>query len=206
MNYLAHGHRHLDDPWFVAGTALPDWLAASDRRSRLRPERIRDDGPLARGVQQHVEDDAWFHATEAFQRSEVELTALVKSVHADEPRQRSWFFGHILVELLLDAWLMEQDSTLLDRYFDALDEVAADRVVSQAEPWLTQPPSRLHAFIDLFRTHRFLDGYRTDEGLLARLNGVAGRVGLPTLVPATLPLLSEARRLVYDRAPELLTR
>ena len=206
MNYLAHGHLHLDRPWFVAGTALPDWLAASDRQSRIRSERITGDDDLAAGVRRHIADDAWFHRTEAFQRSEADLTALVREANRDEPRQRSWFFGHILVELLLDAWLMEQRPGLLDDYFAALAEVDAEKIVACSAPWVTRRPERLAAFIGVFREHRFLEGYRTDEGLLARLNGVATRVRLPSLSLDTLSLLPPARSIVYDRATKLLER
>ena len=27
MNYFAHAIRFLDDPYFLSGTALPDWLS-----------------------------------------------------------------------------------------------------------------------------------------------------------------------------------
>lgn len=36
MNYFAHGREHLDRPYFLAGTAVPDWLSVSDRGSRVR--------------------------------------------------------------------------------------------------------------------------------------------------------------------------
>lgn len=207
MNYLAHGYRFLDRPRFMAGTALPDWLGAADRRSRLRRNAIQDiPGDLAAGVRRHMDDDDWFHRTEAFQRSESDLTALVRAAHRDEPRQRAWFFGHILVEMLLDAWLMQEQPALIDAYYDALGVIDAPALVEEATPWLSRPPERLAWFIDLFRETRFLEGYRTDAELLDRLNGVARRVGLPRLSPGTLSLLPEARRLVYDRAPALLGR
>ena len=36
MNFLAHGHRWLDRPDRLAGTALPDWLSLLAPASRLR--------------------------------------------------------------------------------------------------------------------------------------------------------------------------
>jgi hypothetical protein len=206
LNYLAHAHLHLDRPWFVAGTALPDWLSASDRPTRIHRDRLPHGSDLAAGIIRHFEDDEWFHGTEAFQRSESELTTLVRSANAHEPRQRSWFFGHVLVELLLDAWLMEETPSLLDDYFDALSGLDMELLVRKTTPWMTQPPERLPHFIRVFQQNRFLDGYRTDEGMLARLNGVARRVGLPALSIDTLSLLPRAREIVYHRAPCLLNR
>ena len=36
MNYLAHGWRFSDQPYFLAGTAVPDWLSVIDRKMRAR--------------------------------------------------------------------------------------------------------------------------------------------------------------------------
>ena len=44
MNYFAHGHRFVDDPYFLAGTAVPDWLSVVDRKVRVRAAQ-RDASP-----------------------------------------------------------------------------------------------------------------------------------------------------------------
>ena len=36
MNYFAHALPFLDQPYFVAGTAVPDWLSVVDRQVRVR--------------------------------------------------------------------------------------------------------------------------------------------------------------------------
>jgi hypothetical protein len=36
VNYFAHGRRFIDDPYFLAGTAVPDWLNVVDRQVRVR--------------------------------------------------------------------------------------------------------------------------------------------------------------------------
>ena len=61
MNYLAHGWRFVDQPYFLAGTAAPDWMSVIDRRNRLRSKAaerfVEDSDPqlaaLARGVVHH---------------------------------------------------------------------------------------------------------------------------------------------------------
>ena len=139
MNYLAHGFRFVDRPWFLAGTAVPDWLAACDRRARVRRERLPADDALADGMRQHLDDDDRFHRTEAFQRAESDLTELFRSTNT----HRCWFFGHICVELLLDGWLCERHPTLLHDYFEALSDVDPAELVARVSPWLTRPPERL---------------------------------------------------------------
>ncbi|MCH8922518.1 MAG: hypothetical protein IIA67_05150 [Planctomycetes bacterium] len=36
MNFFAHGRLFLDEPYFLAGTAVPDWLNVVNRRVRAR--------------------------------------------------------------------------------------------------------------------------------------------------------------------------
>ena len=40
MNYFTHALNHLDRPYFMAGTASPDWLSVADRKVRLRPRQL----------------------------------------------------------------------------------------------------------------------------------------------------------------------
>ena len=53
MNYFAHGRPFVDDPYFLAGTAVPDWLNVVDRRVRVRSKQARlfvDSADAARGA------------------------------------------------------------------------------------------------------------------------------------------------------------
>ena len=62
VNYVAHTYRFLDDPYFAAGTGVPDWLAVADRKVRVRRKHAKplaeDSDPVtasvARGVLQRV--------------------------------------------------------------------------------------------------------------------------------------------------------
>src|SRR5688572_13291726 len=107
MNYFAHGFAFLDDPYFLAGTAAPDWLNVVHRKVRLRKEMVLPfaDGttsPLARfaaGVLRHLDDDEWFHATSGFEQSSREMTRLFRE-HLEPlgPNARASFLGHITTE------------------------------------------------------------------------------------------------------------
>lgn len=214
MNYFAHGRRFIDEPYFLAGTALPDWLSAVDRKIRLRPKSVAlfidDPDPqvaaLARGVAQHHADDAWFHATAVFTELSWQLTDLVRGVVPDDEGFRPSFLGHILVELLLDARLIADDPARLDAYYAALEtldglaiEVAVNRMAAPRET------TRLAELLPLFSQSRFLSDYAEDGRLWFRLNQVLGRVRQPPLPEAFREILPTARRLVDPRITELLT-
>src|SRR5688500_17142366 len=131
MNYFAHGRRFTAQPYFLAGTAVPDWLSVVDRRMRLPSKRARpvvdDPDPrraaLAGGVVQHHHDDRWFHQTRAFAELSLGFSAALRTWLSDDEGFRPSFLGHILVELLLDAELIRDEPEQLDRYYAALESL-----------------------------------------------------------------------------------
>jgi hypothetical protein len=213
MNYLAHSLDCLDDPYEVAGAAVPDWLGMTRPRLRCRSRHARpwvdhSDSRLAsiaRGVVRHHADDDWFHQTPAFGDLTLELARQIRRATGDSDGMRPSFLGHILLELLLDAAVHESQPELLDRYYDALAMVDA-AIVSQAIAAMTDADAgQVASIITRFRELRFLYDYADDERLLFRLNQVMGRVGLPPLGAGFLAVLPGARSLIAAHRDELLT-
>lgn len=212
MNYFAHGYRFLDDPYFLAGTALPDWLNVVDRRVRARGkharELIADDDPrvaaLARGIVQHHADDAWFHETDAFNELSWQLTALARDALPPDDSFRPSFLGHILIEILLDAELIAERPQALERYYAQLADLNGALVQATVNRISPRPTDRLAELIPLFSQERFLCDYARDDKLCWRLNQVMRRVKLPLLPPEFQGLLPRARALVAGRKQELL--
>jgi hypothetical protein len=213
MNYLAHGFPYVDDPYFLAGTAIPDWLGVVNRRMRVRSKQVAPFvnhgdprvAALAGGILQHHADDRWFHQTRAFAELNLQLTVAVRDVLSQEEGFRPSFLGHILVEILLDATLIVDDPSRLDDYYAALEQIEAGYVAQVVNEELATCESPLLAgFIAKFCSVRFLYDYVQDEKLLFRLNQVMGRVKLPPLPDALLEILPPARRDVRRRRDELL--
>lgn len=214
MNYFAHGRHYVESPYMLAGTALPDWLSVVDRRVRIRPKHVEllidaDDGrlaDLARGVQQHHQDDAWFHATPKFTELSWEFTARARRELPQDEGFRPSFLGHILVEILLDAVLIEEDPQQLEAYYAAVDSLDAEAVEQLVGQLAGRPVERIAELLPLFSRERFLSDYASDEKLCFRLNQVMRRVGLPTLPEGFRTMLPNAREQVRRSRTELLTR
>ncbi len=222
MNYFAHGQALVDMPFVMAGTAVPDWLSVVDRRVRARAKLakpwIDDADPVlagvARGVVLHHRDDAWFHQTRAFAELSMRFTLEVRQVLTEETEVRPGskghdfmghgFLGHILVELLVDAALIEHDIKQLDRYYAAMESLDPMTVSAAVDQMTTRPAGRLAEMIGLFCRERFLYDYLDDAKLWARLNRVMRRVKLPELPPSMLAVLAGARQPVRQRLAELL--
>ncbi|MCA9247951.1 MAG: hypothetical protein KDA42_12570 [Planctomycetales bacterium] len=213
MNYFAHGRHFVEDPFFLAGVSLPDWLSVLDRRIRARARRARplvesEDRRLAAfaaGVCRHHEDDAWFHGTRAFAELSLEFTLAARDVLPADEGFRPSFLGHILVELLLDAALIEDEPTTAARYYDAIDELDCELVETLAGQITGSPAAGLAPWIRRFSAARFLLDYQEDAKLCYRLNQVMQRVRLLPLPASFQTILPPARQRVRERMHELLT-
>lgn len=212
MNYFAHAFRFLDDPYFVAGTALPDWLSVVDRKVRVHTKkaapRINDFDPriaaLARGIVQHHADDRWFHGVGAFLELSTDFSRRIRAAVAPDETPRPGFLGHILVEMLLDATLIERHPARIEAYYDVVAELDAGLIEAAVGEMAGKSAAPLARFIPLFHAERFLPDYVDDDKLCLRLNQVLRRVGLPRLPDEFRHVLPEARRQVNARAEELL--
>src|SRR5690606_23144230 len=115
------------------------------------------------------------------------------------------FLAHILLEMLLDADLDRRGRVTFDAYYLALDEVDGHELQALAARLLSRPSENLAFGLSLFKSARFLFGYRDDEALVRRLGGILSRTRQPPLPRAFVELLPGARALVRERAEELLT-
>ncbi|HPM84872.1 MAG TPA: hypothetical protein PLF81_29410 [Candidatus Anammoximicrobium sp.] len=212
MNYYAHARPFLDNPYFAAGTAVPDWLSVLDRKMRVSSKAAQTlaahaDGrvaSLAAGIVQHHHDDGWFHQTRAFAELSLQLTAAVRQVLPQDDGFRPSFLGHILVEILLDASLIAAAPAQLDAYYEALNRVDPQLIGDAINQVATRPSGLWPVFIPQFRAERFLYDYLEDAKLLARLNRVMRRVQLQPLPDEFLNILPAARQAVGQRREELL--
>jgi len=212
MNYFAHAIRFLDRPWFVAGTATPDWLSVADRKVRLREKhlapflddqdrRVRE---FTAGAMQHLHDDGWFHETSAFYEVTAHVAECFRRRCESDETIRPGFLGHIFTEMLLDRLLIEDEPELLDEYYRVLSTVKGKQVEQIVNRIAPRKAERLAYFVDLFTEIRFLHDYRDNERLLERLNQVLRRVKLMPLPDVYLDAVEEAWTVIRQRGRELL--
>jgi hypothetical protein len=212
MNYFAHACPFLDDPYFMAGACVPDWLAVVDRRVRVRTFRAeplaadadRPTACVARGVMQHLRDDARFHETRAFTELALQLTVDARNRLDGDAGFRPSFLGHLLVEVLLDAALIADDPLRLETYYRRLEAVDGSRIEEAVSRMANRPAERLAWMIARFCQERILWDYLEDGKLLGRLNQVMRRVTLPPLPDDFQELFPEARQKVAGRRAGLL--
>jgi hypothetical protein len=213
VNYLAHGFRHVADPWFLAGTALPDWLRVLDRRARVPAETLAPHvdaadarvASFARGALRHHEDDRAFHTSAAFAEARHAVADVLRCVLDDADGHRPFFLSHLVVEVQLDASLAAATPRLLDDYYAALSSLAPDDVESAARVLAPSAPDGLARLVRRFVDERFLADYADPAATVRRLDRVVRGVGQPGLPHAFASAMPAARACVEARRDALLT-
>ena len=212
MNFLCHAIPYLDDPVMAVSTGIPDFLSVIDRkiraRGRLAAPFIDDADPVlrqvARGVLAHVDDDQWFHGGETFARMNLEFAVQLRDLLPGDAGFRPSFVGHILIEMLLDANVIEDQPEIGERYYAMFDEVPQDEIAASVQRITGKSTDKIPATLQRFASTRFLYDYLADDTLLMRLNQVMARVGLVALPNAVRDWLPKARQEVRLHHARLL--
>ncbi len=233
MNFLAHGIAFIEDPYFLAGTAVPDWLCVADRPVRVRsrlierylaeqtPEPPATGGSLATalqnaqshlpeecrvalGAEQHLQDDDWFHRQRSFAEVSLELSSLFRAALGPDDNFRAGFLGHIVTEMLLDRVLIELRPSLLDAYYESLAQADPLVIQNAVNQIATRTTARLAPLLPRFLQEQFLRDY-TDAGkMVFRLNQVMRRVKLPQLPDSFKEVVRQGYQVVWAAHPNLL--
>jgi len=212
VNYFSHARRFLDDPFFVAAVSVPDWMGVINRRAKAptklavpfahdQDQRVAS---IARGIIQHHHDDKWFHQCPAFVELQLSFTARLQTFVSQDRSLRPRFFGHVLIEVLLDDILISENPAQLDRYYEVAAEYDAAFISQTVNRMLTRRTGMLAFFIPLFVKERFLYDYSDDAKLLYRMNRVMKRLRLDPMPTEVATFFPEARALVRSRKSQLL--
>ena len=216
MNYFAHAFPFIvsgaEDPFFVCGLAVPDWLNVVDRKVKARSRSAKSfldsgvsetESHLARGVVQHHFDDDWFHQNRAFNELCLEFTVELREILQPDPGFRPSFLGHILVELFLDELLIRRFPSEIESYYQIIRDVDAGIVEKIVSQFSTKPAVNLEQWIGRFHQIQFLYDYADNEKLLGRLNQIMQRVKLRPLPDRLFSFFESARKRIEARVDEL---
>jgi len=218
MNFLSHAIPYLtsssfDSPLLAVSTGIPDWLTVVDRkiraRGKLAEQHVNSADPelsdVAKGILLHISDDRWFHGTQAFVETNMELALQLRDQLPGDAGFRPSFVGHILIEMLLDGLWIRDDRNHADAYYAAIRQAPPATIERCVNVITGKPTTKLAAVIDRFTEIQFLYDYLDHEKMLMRLNQVMNRVGLPPLPATIVGWLPEAQDLVESRRRPLLT-
>ncbi len=174
MNFLSHDY--VLPPGAPAltrvGSALPDLWSVLARRPlplvvqrRLEVTPGQDAIALAKGIRSHLAADAAFHGHPVFRERVAWLAPRIEPVW--QGLRHASLAAHVLVEMVLDAWIVEREPARLDDYyacFSPLQNRTAAMLSASDAPMETE----VMAVLDRFSGTQFLRDYATPEGTVDR--------------------------------------
>ena len=214
MNFLCHAMPYFDEPLIALSTGVPDWLSVVDRKIRARgryaaPFLDSDDEPtrqVAQGILHHINDDRWFHSTSAFVETNLALAVQLRDQLPGDEGFRPTFVGHILIEMLLDAFWLRNHPEIGEKYYGMFSTELTATIQKCVNKITQKPTDQLAPAIERYCKARFLFDYLDHERLLWRLNQVMKRVKLPALPDRLLPWIAQASEMIESRRRQFLTR
>ena len=134
------------------------------------------------------------------------ITAVIREQHADRPdrRMRASFYAHILLEMLLDGWILETRPGVSTQFSDAVLSLDPEVLVAETDRVSPRPVTGLGDIVERFRNPAILAGYGNDREVARRLGVMGKRVRQPDLPADFESIVSEARPLVASRASDLV--
>jgi hypothetical protein len=174
VNFLSHDFvlPPASPPLTRVGSALPDlWSLLERRPLPLVVQRRLDASPstegreLGRGIRSHLAADAAFHALPAF-RDRVAWLAPQLAPAWDGLRHAS-LAAHVLVEMILDAWIVARQPQQLDSYYDCFTSHHI-RIAAQHSASDPAMEGGVTALLNRFASIQFLRDYDTTEGTVDR--------------------------------------
>lgn len=189
MNYLAHyvaAQRRSTYPDFLLGSVVPDIVGAWNRQYKFFRKAVaehleRPDDALWRGIDHHLRSDAIFHRMSFFKEANDRLFQSFLEHLRPYTDARIFFLSHVSVEFLLDHMILETRPGLAEIFYADLSRSDLARIARVLAGHFDTDPRPLMSHFQHFLRLRFVDAYRSLDGLLNGLNGMLRRAGQPTL-------------------------
>lgn len=152
-----------------------------DSNQRIKtPKNLGDSASSAKikaGLLDHILVDKIFHNSEYFKsQTKVLQNGLGKMGFVGLTRHH-YFFAHILLEILLDRYLIEQYPSLIQDFYTLCGEITEDDLNAYfKEEGYSLAPKEFYTFFEWFCSSQFMYSYTSDVGVTGIFNSIHKRV------------------------------
>ncbi len=173
MNYFSHYYvlPSYDDAYLALGSILPDMVRNAKTEFLLlstENEQNKRHNSLTKGIYSHIEIDKSFHNSVFFLENTKNFASQLRMNSKIGMSKYTQFYAHILIELLLDHWLITQYSNLLDQFYRQLQLIDHSEIDAYFNKYL--PSQDVELFwerLQKFMNRQYLKDYHS-------LNSVVG--------------------------------
>ena len=184
MNFLSHFYFDRESNpktrgYHTLGTVLPDLLKNADKSINIHPEKLSSTDHLISeiisGWKKHLEVDRYFHSSEYFIEHSSQLRKLLAPAIAGSP-VKSFFLGHITLELILDNLLLTTNKVSADNFYEHLgfcDQGVIDNFLHFSGLAET---GQFFRFYESFVRNRYLHTYTDTQQIAYALRRICMRI------------------------------
>lgn len=185
MNFLSHFYLHRDysDNCFTVGLTMPDVLGFHTQGARVHEKFLRMQATiehdtctlsLIKGMVIHLSIDKWFHGLTLFREAITKVQDLYQTFSKGR-ENFSHFFSHVLVEILIDRYLLSIEPDLADKFYESYKTFDFTCVVPFLSKIKNFNEGRFLSLTDKMKTSTFLNDYIDSNAIVGILHRVAGR-------------------------------
>jgi len=184
LHYLAHYYidKHIDDPLYVVGLGLPDWVNGFSKlhNQLIKHSKIDQTDPIyaiQQGVLRHYAGDLLFHNHPLFVQLQSELLQSFLTVGLKREEWRLSLLAHVGTELMIDRQIVNAEPHVLDSYYHLLEK-ADEKLLKKYFDYhgmAVQQQDFLTKF-HFFKTRRFLSLFDDVANIAIGLDKMYGRV------------------------------
>lgn len=181
MNFLSHYYAlKEEDAYFILGTVMPDIVHDFSKihnqfiQDKYFPEGLAHVAMLA-GVKNHIKADDVFHNHSLFDKMQQVAKQHMKSTFG-ETVKRQFIIAHVLIELMIDQYIIENYREVLEEFYLKLDEIdVAEANLFFKNLTVEENSSYFKRNFTNFRELKFLFHLKENEGIIFTLNKVFSR-------------------------------
>ena len=208
MNFLSHYYLlpEKDNTDKVVGNLLPDLIRGFTKiyHKELKDNPQLQGSDILEGIHYHMLTDAVFHEHDFFLENCEWIKSNIKTQQL--PKNRSFIVAHVMVELIIDQYLMEKESHLAPSFYHSLNDSATQDLNEKLNITLNrQNSSKIISIFKGFTESKYAYILQSDEGLTKALYQIIGkRIGENFESPLWQELVKEARMQMNEGLPTFL--
>ncbi|MFT5724050.1 MAG: hypothetical protein ACI9JN_001167 [Bacteroidia bacterium] len=209
VNFLSHYYfdSKPDQAYFNLGLIFPDIVRNFVRGSKLDLTIKIDDAHLQHdllmGCIQHVQSDKTFHAWIGFHDTMDFVTQRIRMSEHDI--DKDWFIAHILVELAMDHYLLNQHTELANKLYTDFGNVDT----AQVHSFLGRNDfSKFDSFqngFDQFMNVRYLESYTKADNIVYALGRICTKMNLKPFTELQKQLIKSIIFDLNSKMPQLVS-
>lgn len=181
LNFLSHFYFDRNErPNVILGIALPDLLGNFSThyhrlfKHAIRSEYTETEWDFVVGIQKHYTLDALFHASPLFEKHCALLKQELLETTYGSKIPRIYMVSHILIELMLDRYLIQKHPELLDAFYQSFSQADTHALQTFLQKnQATEPLSeKALQYCKHFSEFQFLRLYQEPENIVTAIQKI----------------------------------